>query len=134
MNTSYGGVEVSTEVKLMNTYITELENLKNDMQDCTDELSSLQQNISNDSGWVSNGKEECARVLLLLAQYSALLSNRELDICGGVCNNASLNSKNVTGENEHYEKMVEGFSKYCAGATTFTDATAPCIVKLDSIQ
>ncbi len=100
------GLEVYMSVEGIDKLIQAIKSLQSEMQNITMDMASLQKNVSGTRGWIGNGKEECAQVLLLLTKYCSYLSGREINIAGNVCDNSALSNKSVTGTGQHLDNLI----------------------------
>ena len=71
---NYYGKELYVDTNKLNNvanlaYQASFTRLKNMLNDIHDKICSLQGEVAATSDWVGNGREECAMVLMVLAQY-----------------------------------------------------------------
>lgn len=133
MGISSCGLEVIANTDKIGDLIASIETLQSDMQLVTERISKLQNSIETDECWKGNGKSECAYVLMLLAQYSAYLSGREISISDGICDNSALCAKSVTGTMGHMMKVLDYMKQFKDDMELFDKKTAVSIYPIDQI-
>ena len=97
-NEQYNGMDFHANMQELEKLYVGMESfldLKNKLSDATKLICSLQNSIATTNDWVGNGKNECATVLMLLAEYSSLLCGEPSTAVDIQTDNRALNCKEL---------------------------------------
>lgn len=130
------GVEICGKDESINLLVTELKNLKEDINNVAIELYRFMSDINQTTDWKGNGKDTTIEVLKLLTQYASLLGGDSQNmLVNNFCSTSGLELKHTVGipNIDHLEKMIRSIELFEGDFTKYEGLIGNCVYDLNML-